>query len=114
MHDAKWFHDRPRRTKRCERCGGCGTLEIGFALVPADHVTDAPEDAIRAFVVGAYDIFTACREAADIARKASRLVAFEFNGRCVVVRPNDDPTTVARQWWLTQYNETPEQSLARR
>ncbi len=112
--DVTWFHERPRRTERCNRCHGTGHVDLGYALAAIDVVVGAPTDAIRAVVVGAYDIFTACREAADIARKSGQPVAFEFNGPCVVVRPDDDPVAVARQWWETVYHETPEQSAARR
>jgi hypothetical protein len=118
--DAKWFDDRPRRTKLCGQCGGCGTVEVSYALMPADGVVaalyaaDAPTNSIRACVAGSNDIFTACKEAADIAGRSSAPVAFEFLDHTVVVRSGDDPTTVARQWWMKQYGETPEQTRARR
>jgi hypothetical protein len=79
-----------------------------------DYAVDAPSDAIRAFVVGSNDIFTACREASDISRKAGAPVAFRFIDRTVTVRPPDDPTAVARRWWMEEYGETPEQTRARR
>jgi hypothetical protein len=113
--DAKWFDERPHRTERCSRCGGCGTMDVAYALVPADaKVVGAPKGAICAFVVGSFDIFTACEEAADIARKSGSPVAFEFNGSCVVVRPKDDPGAIARRWYVKTYGETPEQAWERR
>lgn len=112
-HD-EWFDQRPRITETCPRCRGCGTIERAYALAPTDRVRDAPPDAIPAVVVGSFDIFTACNEAAAIATAAGIMVAFEFLDHTVVVRRGDDPETVARAWWHTQYGETPEQSRARR
>jgi hypothetical protein len=54
------------------------------------------------------------RLADDIAKRARRPVAFDFNGRIVVVRGNDDPQRIARAWWQRTYNETPEESFAKR
>lgn len=116
--NAKWFDDRPRRTKRCWQCGGCGTVEVTYALMPSDGLydpmEDAPSDAIRATVVGSSDIFTACQEASDISRKAEAPVSFTFIDRTVTVRQADDPNVVARRWWMEEYGETPEQTRARR
>ena len=112
--DRKWFDERPERTKKCPRCGGCGTIDVGYALAPTDRVIDAPNNAVRAFVVGASSIFDACKEAADIAKRSGDPVAFEFNGQTVVLRPGDNADKVARDWWQKQYNETPEETLARR
>lgn len=114
--DAKWFDERPRRTETCTHCRGHGKVEQPYALVLAEPlaVRGAPNDAIRAFVCGSWDIFTACREAADIAARSGQPVAFEFNGSCVVVRPGADPGIVARRWWINTYNETPEETAARR
>jgi hypothetical protein len=114
LTNAKWFDDRPRRTETCGRCGGCGTVELEYALAPTNRWIEAPDDAIRAFVVGSFDIFTACKEAADIAAVAHQPVAFQFNNQTVVVRPGDSPDAIARQWWQVEYNETPEQTMARR
>lgn len=41
-------------------------------------------------------------------------VAFDFNGKTVVVRQTDDPVEVARSWWRAAYGETPEETAARR
>jgi hypothetical protein len=100
--DRVWFEDRPRRTHPCPRCRGCGTIVEAYALAYWDDPLDgAPADALRAVVVGSFDISTSCR-------------AFEFNGQIVVVCGNDDPDQVARTWWLRQYGETPEASFSRR
>jgi len=113
--DRTWFEDRPKRTHPCPRCRGCGTIVEAYALAYWDEPLDgAPADALRAFVVGSFDISTSCREAADLARISGRPVAFEFNGQIVVVCGNDDPDQVARTWWLRHYGETPEASFSRR
>lgn len=115
-NDAPWFKDRPRRTERCARCDGHGNVALPYALIDANGlvVPNAPEDAILAFVCGSWDITTACREASEIAKRAKRTVAFEFNGQTVALRPFDDPDTVMRRWWREAYGETPEQTFARR
>lgn len=112
--DLHWFSDRPRRVKTCNRCGGCGTIDVPYTLAPTDRVIDAPNNAIRAFVVGSGDIFTACAEGVDIAKRSGDPVAFEFNGQTVVVTAKDDPERIARAWWFKAYNETPEESWAKR
>lgn len=115
MSDAVWFDDRPRLSTRCPRCGGHGAVDATYALVATSlPVPDAEPGAIQADVVGAFDIFTACREAAEIAGRASKPVTFYFNGQLVVVRPGADPDAAARAWWIAEYNETPEETAARR
>lgn len=115
MSDAHWFTSRKRARIECSRCYGTGRITVGFAIAPADvPARGAPPDAIHACVVGCSTIFEACREAAAIARRSDRPVAFEFNEHCVVVLGCDDPDTIARMWWIKAYGETPEQSARRR
>ena len=110
--NASWFASRPVRTETCSRCNGHGTIGKGYALAPREGVGTA--SMIMATVVGSADIFTACAEASEIAKRANRSVHFDFNGRTVIVRPKDNPVTIARSWWQKAYGETPEQSQARR
>lgn len=115
MSDSEWFDQRPLITERCPRCKGCGEITRSYALAAeTDDVRDAPADAIRAVVIGSFDIFTACREAAAIVQGSARPVAFAFLDHTVVVRLGDDPNLVARDWWQKQYGETPEETRARR
>ena len=112
--DRTLFDDRPARPQTCPRCRGCGTVDDGYALAPAEPFDGAPAGAVHASVVGASDIFEASREAVDLARLAGRPVAFEFNDQVVVARAGDDPDKISRAWWQRQYNETPEATFARR
>lgn len=103
--DARFFDERPIRTAQCQCCRGTGAVFDAYALSPAPGaVIDAPNNAIRAMANGAFDIFTACREAAEIALRAHQSVAFEFLDHTVVVRPHDDPERVAHDWWVKQYS----------
>lgn len=113
-NDAFWLDRRPRITETCPRCRGCGTIQRSYALAPTEEVRDAPEDAIRTVVVGSFDIWTACKEAAAIVAAAGKPVVFEFLDHTVVVKRGDDPIAVGRAWWHKQYNETPEQTATRR
>ncbi len=70
--DARWFDERPRRAEVCPRCRGCGEVDLPYALRQGGPVTGSPNEAIRAWVCGSFDIFEACREAAEIAGPASR------------------------------------------
>lgn len=110
--DVRWFVARPSRIETCPTCQGSGKHRRDYTLVPADHVVDAPNDAIRAMIVGSSDVFEACREAADIAERSGEPVAFRCREHTIVVRPGDDPTAAARQWWLAEHGETPEQTMA--
>lgn len=118
MTDIELFASRPAKSEVCPRCRGCGNVIVGYALYPwndrLDPIEGAPEGAVRAFVSGAFDVFYAAREAAELARRADRPVAFSCIDHAVVVRPNDDPDQVARAWWLLQYGETPEATWSRR
>ena len=111
--DAKWF-ERPERLDTCACCNGRGTITRAYALEPADLVIDSPNEAIRALVVGSADIFTACREAVEIADRSREPVAFRFNGHTVVARHGDNADELARVWWREEYGETPEETQARR
>ena len=105
--DDHWFTDRPTRTECCGRCRGTGTVTRAYALAPADRVVGAPCDAIRAFVIGSFDIATACEEASDIAKRSGEQVAFQFNGQCVVVGPGDSVSAVISRWWRRAYGMEP-------
>lgn len=118
--DALLFSSRPERIQKCARCGGHGEYVDQYALA---HNTDAYADRLAthrraglviARVRGASDIFESCNEAAEIAERAGRGVAFWFNGRAVVVKPGDSGDAVARAWWMDVHGETPEQTRARR
>jgi hypothetical protein len=112
--DQALFDARPTRSQTCPHCRGCGTVVEAYALAPTERFDGAPANALPAFVVGSFDIFTASEEAVDLAKSASRPVAFEFNGQVVVVREDDGPDKISRAWWKRQYNETPEATFARR
>lgn len=112
--DSAWFDDRPVRIDVCDRCRGCGEVERPYALAMAQHIKGAPNDAIRAMVIGSFGIWAACVEAAEIANRAYEPVAFEFNDTCMVVRPGDDPDRVYRAWWRDTYGETPEETARKR
>jgi hypothetical protein len=118
MTDAELFDSRLAKTEVCPRCRGCGSVDVGYALHPWDDqlepIDGAPEGAVRAFIGGSFDVFYAAREAAELARRSGRPVAFQCIDRAVVVRPEDDPDQVARAWWLLQYGETPEATRSRR
>ncbi len=85
-----------------------------YALAHTDPIEGAPANAIHAFVIGSFDICTACDEAAEISTLAQRPVSFEFIDQVVTVNPGDNPARVARAWWVAQYGESPEDKLARR
>lgn len=118
MTDIELFDSRPARTEVCPRCRGCGNVSVGYALHPWDDqlapINDVPEGAVRAFVSGSFDVFYAAREAAELARRANRPVAFNCLDHAVIIRPSDDPDQAARAWWLLQYRETPEDTWDRR
>ncbi len=112
--DEKFFNERPRRTQKCPRCNGCGTVIDGYTLAFTERFDGAPSGALCAAVVGASGIFETCREAVLLANRAGRHIAFDFNERVVVVQPGDDGDRIAREWWQETYGETPEESAARR
>lgn len=108
------FATRPAWGEVCFQCKGHGKICVSYALHPLNvPLEGAPEDAVRAFIGGSFDVFTAAREAAELARSAKRPVAFQCLDHLVIVGPHDDPEQVARAWWLKQYRETPEVSRAR-
>jgi hypothetical protein len=115
-HDDELFSGRPSRSHVCHMCRGRGRVPDPYCLapVPASLVPGAPPGAVTALVRGASSIFESTAEAAELARRSSRPVAFDFTGHLVVVLPGDDPVQVARAWWLSCYGETPEESAARR
>jgi len=114
LDDVKLFDERPTRTRTCPQCHGHGNVIEGYALAQGEPIESAPKAAVYASVAGSFDIFTACKEAREIAKRADRPVAFDFNDQVVVVHASDDPNQVARAWWLKAYGETPEQTRARR
>lgn len=118
--DEELFSSRPERIEKCARCGGRGEYVNHYALRHNDN-SHADRMAVHrraglviASVRGASDIFESCNEAAEIAARAGRAVAFWFNGRAVVVRPGDVGDAVARAWWVDVHGETPEETYARR
>lgn len=108
------FTDRPVVTRTCGHCGGCGKTQAAYALTPGEPLPDAPPDAICAGVVGSCSIFEAFGEAAEIAGRSGRAVAFFFIDQVIVVHPGDDPECRARMWWIGRYGEKPEQTWERR
>jgi hypothetical protein len=113
--DMNLFDSRPARPEVCPRCQGHGRIGAEYALYPSSNLIDgAPEGAVHAFVAGSFDVFYAAREAAELARRADRPVAFQYLDHVVVVHPGSDPDQVARAWWLRQYGETPEATWSRR
>jgi hypothetical protein len=112
--DQALFDDRPARARTCGHCRGHGTVVESYALVSCEPFDGAPHNAVHAAVVGSFDIFTACKEAVALAKRARRPVAFNFIDQVVVLNPGDDPDKAARAWWQHAYNETPETTMARR
>src|SRR4026209_1561569 len=112
---AALFDERHARIEVCPRCQGHGNIDLGYALSPSlSPISGAPEGAIRAIMVGSFDVYQASREAAEIARRSGRIVVFQCLDHVVVLHPGADPDQVARSWWLLQYGETPEDTLSRR
>ncbi len=113
--DRRLFVDSAAPVCACARCSGSGYLVRPYWLVPAPVPPHgAPPDSIWATTRGTAHIREATLEASELARRANRPVAFDFNDLLVVVRPHDDPEEVWRSWWLAKYGETPEQTAARR
>lgn len=117
--DEALFSSRPERVEKCGRCGGRGELVNPYALRHNGN-THADRMAVHrraglviASALGA-DIFESCNEAAEIAGRVGRGVAFWFNGRAVVVKPGDVGDAAARAWWVDVHGETPEETMARR
>ena len=99
MTDKGLFDNRPVRTEACLRCRGQGSVSIEYALHPSqDPIDGAPKDAIHAFTAGSFDVFYAAREAAELATRASRPVAFQCIDYVVIINPGDDPDQVAHAW----------------
>lgn len=118
--DETLFSSRPERIEKCLRCGGLGEYVDHYALYHNDN-SHADRMAVHrraglviASVRGASNIFESCNEAAEIAGRAGRGVAFWFSGRAVVVNPGDNGDAVARAWWMDVHGETPEETYARR
>ncbi len=115
--DAALFDSRPARVEQCSRCGGTGSHVDLYALRPGSRRELALQrraGMVIATPVGASDIFECCREAAEIAERAKRPVAFQFNEQVVVMKPGDNPNLVARSWWQAAYGETPEETMEKR
>lgn len=113
--DARLFSDRAPQVRACSRCSGSGYLVLPYWLAPWPvPLAGAPPDSIWATTVGSAHIREATLEASELARRANRPVAFDFNDLLVVVRPHDDPEEVWRSWWMAKHGETPEQTAARR
>lgn len=109
------FPTRPVQREECSYCYGTGCVTRSYALAAASSpIKRASRMAVHAVAVGCSSIFECAREAAELATLTRRAVAFDFNGRLVVVRKGDDPNAIARDWWKKTYKETPEQSAARR
>lgn len=113
--DARLFVDRAQRVRACSRCSGSGYLVLPYWLAHSSvPPAGAPPDSIWATTRGTAHVREATLEASELARRANRPVAFDFNDLLVVVRPHDDPEEVWRSWWLAKHGETPEQTAARR
>jgi hypothetical protein len=115
--DKALFDSRPERVEQCSRCRGAGSYVDPYALLPGSrHELGLARHAgmVIATPAGASDIFECCREAAEIAERAKRPVAFQFNAQVVVVKPGDNPNLVARAWWQAVYGETPEATMEKR
>ena len=111
--DMKHLFDSRPIMRTCSCCNGRGSTSGPYFLrFSEDLISGVPADVIPAVVVGCASIFNATCEAADIARRGKRSVAFDFNGKIVVVKPGDDANQVARAWWADTYGETLEQSAA--
>jgi len=108
---------RPLRMRVCGHCGGSGQVKDPYWLRPADghlHLIQEGSGQIRMHVVASAFIFEATREAHEIATQRQIAVVFDFLGRRVIVRPEDQPDEVARQWWKDFYGQTYEESRAQR
>ena len=106
----------------CQNCGGCGLVSRRerFSLwTPDEYVADAtslselhdiPTDAYVCVAVPGGNIWDACREGVEIARRVGHVVAFEFNGKAVVCRADSTAVDVAKELWFRIYGKTYEQS----
>lgn len=114
--DQSLFTSRPKRSRTCQHCRGSGETVEGYALHAStrERTKVTIPDAIHAVVAGASTIREATLEAHEVATRSQRPVVFDFNGQIVVVRHDDDPEKVWRDWWMKAYGQTPEQSYASR
>lgn len=115
-------------TETCARCRRPGyRYKKHFALLTEEEqiklfshlggvaeIKDAPKNAERCWVSLSSTINEAIEEGKEIAKKMKKKVAFEFNGKLVVVNKNSDTNKLYRKWWKKAYNETPEESFKRR
>jgi hypothetical protein len=61
------------------------------------------------------NIYTAVKEAVEYCQTYKVPgVGFEFNGKTVLVTSDSDEAAVVKKWWKAVYNETPEESFAKR
>jgi len=109
----------------CNECHGTGTVHRRewFALwtpdeysgtVTLDPKHDIPANAYVCTAVPGADIFRACAEAADLAKRVGRPIAFEFNGAVAIVHADSDTSDAAKRWWKLAYGKSYEQSMCDR
>lgn len=84
---------------------------IGERIPPVDNLPAGYE---MMYAKAGSSIGESIREAKDYCVEYGVFgVAFEFNGKPVLVTGLSDVEQVYRGWWQAVYNETPEQSAAR-
>jgi DnaJ-class molecular chaperone len=68
---------------------------------------EVPADAYGCFASPGSRIFDTCQEAKQIATLLNCPVAFEFNGKNVVVRAEDEVQAIVDDWWMRAYGKLP-------
>lgn len=111
MIDPDVFAKRPVREEACCQCEGSGKISAPYILVSASlPIVGAPEEALCAATTGAATIIECVREAKDLAQKAKCPVAFQYMSQVVIVKDDDAPLEIARDWWHKNYGESAEMS----
>jgi len=110
---AELFEVSPKTTV-CARCRGTGHVRERSQELEPDLTRQSTDQILYARPLVSSYIFDATRHASDIARRSGLEVRFEFMDRTVSVGPTSDPDLVARDWWISEYGKTPEESRAER
>jgi hypothetical protein len=115
---------RPNRfvTKTCSMCQRPGwTSKVPYSLLTQEELTfdlevkNLPIGFTPMYAGCGSDIYSAVREAIEFCQTYKvRGVGFDFNDKLVTVTAKSSEKSVVDTWWVKTYNETPEESFARR
>jgi hypothetical protein len=126
-----FIRQNPVKQETCPHCNGYGVIhrQEALALTTAAEYESifgykpgwtlkktVPKDfEICTTGPGSPHILETIREAIDYCREYGVPgVAFEFNGEAVLVDASTDAELALRAWWKAVFNETPEESAAKR